>query len=173
MLQVNVISGDVTSQEVDAIITLVNSIGIWFGGVDRAIQNRCGRYYHRQLSVKIDYPEDGATVFDGKVYIAKGEKGKYSFNDVIFVIDDLALSLSTLVFNALEAAQEAGYNKIAMPSMRTGVMTGVVEKTPLETIVAMKRGIVSFQEKYPDSVMTATIAVYNDPSLEKLFQNNI
>lgn len=171
MLQVNVVSGDVTNQAVDAITTLVNSGCMWFGGVDGAIQRRCGGYYHSQLARKIN--ARNAQLSDGKVYIVEGKDDKNPFRDVIFVIDDLGLPLSMLVLNALEAAQKAGYNKIAMPSMRTGVMAGAVEKTTLETVLAMKQGIVSFQGKYPDSAMTATIVVYNNPSLEKLFRQHL
>lgn len=172
MLKVNVTTGDVTDQKVDAIATLVNSGGMQFGGVDGAIKRKCSNYYHHRLAIKIDYTENGDEIFDGKVYIVEGEKNKHPFKDVIFIIDDFSLPLSTLVFKALEAAQKAEYKEIAMPSMRTGVMAGAVEKTTLDTVLAMKRGILSFKKKYPDSAITVTIVIYNDSHLEKLFKDN-
>jgi len=47
MLKVNVMSGDITqtTEAVGAIVTLVNSSGMWFGGVDRAIQKRRGDFF--------------------------------------------------------------------------------------------------------------------------------
>jgi len=110
---------------------------------------------------------------DGQVFIITGTRGDFSFSDVIFVIDDLTLPLNTLVFNALSTAQEISYTRIAMPAMRSGFMAGVVEKTVLDTVLAMKQGFLSFKEKYPDSVLTVDIVVYADTSLEKLIKDNI
>ena len=38
MVTVKVISGDITQVEGDAIVTLINSGRMWFGGVDQAIK---------------------------------------------------------------------------------------------------------------------------------------
>ena len=170
MLKINVTSGDITRtvEIVDAIATLVNSGGIWFSGVDRAIQRRCGNYYHAHLADQMNF------VSDGKVFIVNGKSSRnYNFKDVIFVIDDLTLPLKTLVFNTLEAAQKAGYKRIAMPSMRTGIMLGIVEETTLDTILAIKQGFFTFKEKYPNSALIVDVIVYDNTDLERLLKNNL
>jgi len=40
-----VIDGDVTSVKADAVVTLINSGGAWFGGVDGAIMRVAGMHY--------------------------------------------------------------------------------------------------------------------------------
>ena len=173
MLKINIISGDITqtTEVVDAIATLVNSGGMWFGGVDGAIKRKYGNWYHSRLATQIDYPKDGVQASDGKIYIVEGEKNRnHSFKDVIFIIDDLNLPLSTLVFNALEAAEKAGYKRIAMPSMRNGVMAGIVEKNIQEVSEAMKQGVLSFKEKYPNSALVVDIVIFYDPEAEKFYK---
>ena len=45
----NLMKGDITrTATVDAIVTLINSGGMWFGGVDGAIQRVAGGQYHAQ-----------------------------------------------------------------------------------------------------------------------------
>lgn len=166
-MRVNIISGDVTqtAEVVDAIATLVNSEGMWFGGIDRAIQGRCGSHYYSHLATQL------GQLSDGQVYIVKGESHtNFSFKDIIFVIDDLTLSLKTLVFNTLCAAQETGYKRIAIPAMRTGIMAGIVEKTPIETVSAIKDGVTSFQERYPYSDLVLDIVVFQDKGLVEGYQ---
>ena len=52
-MKVQVTSGDITAVPVDAIVTLINSGGLWFGGVDRAISSVAGDLYHRQARAEM------------------------------------------------------------------------------------------------------------------------
>ena len=166
-------SGDITqTSQVNAIVALANSNRTFFTDIDKAIQRKCDNYYHSRLMIQMS--KTNRQPYDGQVFIVKGRTANnFSFKDIIFIIDDLTLPMRTLVFNALCAAQEAGYEKIAMPPMRTGDMLGIVEKTVLDVVLAMKQGLLYFKQKYPDSVLTVNIIVHSDTGLEKFIKDNI
>jgi O-acetyl-ADP-ribose deacetylase (regulator of RNase III) len=51
--KVSVIEGDITRINADAIVTAINSAGMWFGGIDDAIQRAAGDFYHNQAEAKM------------------------------------------------------------------------------------------------------------------------
>ena len=121
-MQVNVIPGDITqtTENVDAIVSLRRSNGMW-GGVGQAIYCRYGTCYHLNLEAQLG----DSKPFDGQIFIVKCENDiNLSFKNIMFIFDCLALPLKTLVFNILSAAQELNYQRIAIPSMRTGNSLG-------------------------------------------------
>jgi O-acetyl-ADP-ribose deacetylase (regulator of RNase III) len=60
--------GDITrDHKVDAIVTLINPQGHWYGAVDQAIFRVAGSQYHRQAKVLLD----NRGLYDGQVIIAK------------------------------------------------------------------------------------------------------
>lgn len=162
--EIYVVPGDITKIPADAIMTAVNSEGMWFGGIDGAIYRVAGKQYHAQASKEMP-------LYDLQTIVAKGDKNQHEgeFDNVVFIIDDLKSSLDKIVYNGLEAANEQGYKKILVPAIRMGVMAGVVEKTPKETILKIKEGIENFIEKYGQktSLENITFVVYNDPSTVK------
>lgn len=160
MLEVETSMGDITQVRVDALVTLVNSGGLWFGGIDGAIQRSAGKLYHSQLGEVLS--SQGLT--DGQVVTIKwqGEEHYGWFNDVVFVVDDLESPLGELVLTALEEAHRNGYDHISMPLMRSGVMRGMVEKDTDAVITQMQEGIRRFNQAHPDSWLKVTIVVYRD-----------
>lgn len=166
-----VLQGDITrAVEVDAIITLINSAGVWFGGVDVAIMRVAGDHYHNQAENVLQV----AGLHDGQVLIAEGEKTKHrgAFDHVIFVVDDLKQPLGKLVHSALNAAKTAGFKSVAMPLMRTGVMLGKVEPNVQAVLSQIKLGVNEFlSEGIPD--MTIYIVVYGDPTAAKLLTESL
>ena len=156
-----VVQGDITQIPTDAIITAINSSGEWFGGVDGAIQRVAGNQYHAQAAQSMP-------LRDGQVVTAKGDASKHrgKFNDVVFVVDDLESSLDKIAYVGLEAAHKEGYGQILIPAMRMGVMAGVVEKTPEETIIRLGQGIERFMHTYGNQTRLAnlTFVVYSDPN---------
>jgi O-acetyl-ADP-ribose deacetylase (regulator of RNase III) len=160
--------GDVTrTVRVDAIATLINSAGMWFGGVDGAITRIAGGQYH---GTAFQMLRDSG-LQDGQVVVAHQQaQHTGSFRDVIFVVDDMHQPLANLVLAALEAAENEGYESLAMPLMRTGVALGIVEKTPREVAIQMKEGIWTFTQRHPDSRMAIYIVVYGDPNAVKLLE---
>ncbi len=152
---VYVCEGDLTKLKVDAIVTLINSGGMWFGGLDNAISRVAGTQYHNQAQA--------VDLHNGQVVVAK-KKGlsRGRFEDVIFVVDDLESPLGDLVYAALSAAEQQGYKSVGFPLMRTGVMLGEVEPDVAAVIQQMKAGIARFW-KEGERAMDIYIVVYDDP----------
>lgn len=172
MSQVYLTAGDITRRPTaDAIITLVNSEGLWFGGVDRAIQAVAGNHYHQQLR----YMLQKKGLSDGQVVIADGNAYEHqgTFHNVVFVVDDLQQPLNNLVLTGLQAAEKKQYSSVALPLMRSGVMAGVVEKTIHDVVKQMKQGIERFQQKNPNSSMNITVVVYDNSEAVNLLGQTI
>ena len=155
-----VVEGDITQIPTPAIMTAINSDGLWFGGVDGAIQRVAGNRYHSQAAA-------ARPLYDLQTIVAKGNSKTHSgkFNDVVFVVDDLESSLDKVVYKGLEAAHQEGYPKILVPAIRMGVMAGVVEKTAKETIDRLGQGINDFLRNYGANTKleNLTFVVYRDP----------
>lgn len=157
MTSVFVKTGDVTKDvSVDALVTLINSGGMWFGGVDGAIMRVAGGLYHSQAT--------GIPLKDGKVVVAKKGLRSHggSFKDVIFVVDDLQSPLSKLIYSALRETKAQGYKTVAFPLMRTGVMLGAVEQDVRAVIEQIKVAIDKFLAD-DDWNLQIYIVVYNNP----------
>ena len=154
-----VVQGDITRVPASAIMTTINSEGRWFGGIDRAIQRVAGNHYHNLAA-------EAAPLKNLQTVIAKGNRHahKGQFDDVVFVVDDLKSSLDKVVYTGLEASHRAGHSKILVPTIRMGVMAGVVEKTPEEAVRKLGQGISDFMKSYGQSTKleNITFVVYND-----------
>lgn len=158
MFKMSVLQGDITRvANVDAIVTLVNSGRMWFGGVDGAIQRLSSQYHSRLGQVP--------SLTDGEVIVVEGKDIAHtgSFNDVVFVVDDLKTPLSELVYSALQAAKGKGYTSIALPLMRTGVMLGAVEKTLEAVVNQMQLGIDRSLKNNNGSIINLYVVVYGKP----------
>lgn len=169
MLDIKILSGDATKVPCDALVTLINSGKMWFGGMDNAIYRTSGQQFHVQAAFAIDKYE----LSDGQAVFATGKSISGKFNAVIFVIDDLHLPLERLVFIALMSARENHCQSVVLPTLRTGIMAGVVEKTLEDTIKALVNGIRTFEEAHPNTPMTITFVAYNDERIVKLLQEAV
>jgi O-acetyl-ADP-ribose deacetylase (regulator of RNase III) len=161
MVNTQVLEGDLThtATPMDAIVTLINPGGMWFGGVDDAIQRVAGGQYHA-----VPYAElTKAGLENGQVVVAKGSMAhRGSFRDVIFIVDALKSPLNSRVYTALAAAEDNGYQTVALPLMRTGVMAGVVERTKHAVVQQIKQALDRFKADRPASTMVITFVVYDD-----------
>lgn len=153
--------GDITQVKSDAIITLINSAGMWFGGVDSAIQRITGAFH----GIAGTYMGGKEGIKDGDTIFANGEMipGNRDFRSVIFVIDDLELPLGELVEAGLDEACKNDLQVVTMPLMRSGVMAGVKEKSLEEVSAQMIAGIKAAADKNPEKTLAAKIIVYSDP----------
>lgn len=165
-----VISGDITQVPSDAILTAINSEGLWFGGVDSAIQRVAGNQYHGQAA-------QAMPLSDGYVVIAKGNAANHrgKFNDVVFVVDDLVQSLDKIVYAGLERAHNEGYRRLAIPAIRMGVMAGVVEKTPEQTVEMLGKGILKFMESFGfnTNLRDLVFVVYRDENTLRFLNSGL
>ncbi|MFA5020926.1 MAG: hypothetical protein WC517_02615 [Patescibacteria group bacterium] len=161
-MKVEVKSGDISKFEAEALITAINSGGMWFGGIDGVIQRSCeGNIFHSQAEAAMPL-KHGDTVVANSIGLPR----KNTFQNVIFVVDDLEGPLHQIVFNGLVAAAKAGFTSVTLPMIRMGVMLGAVEKSVQEAIYEMSKGITKFMDDYPESNLgVATFVVYNDEPL--------
>ena len=169
------VQGDITQIPADAIMTSINSGGLWFGGIDRAIQGVAGTYYHGQAAAQMPLRDLQTVVAKGDDYYQN--RGK--FKDVIFVVDDLRHPVDDVVYAGLESAHKEGYKTLLIPAIRMGVMAGVVEKTSLETVLGIRKGVDRFMDKYDGTTKLEDLifVVYRDPTsikqLEEGFKSNL
>ncbi len=119
-MQVRVVDGDIAAQPAGALITAINSGGMWFGGIDGVIMRHAGEQFYAQAADALFANRSTKTV------VAK-QRGWHhgNFADVVFVIDDLDEALNVVVRRGLTAASEAGYTTVSMPLIRFGVMRDV------------------------------------------------
>lgn len=169
MVQVIVQSGDVTKVKSDALITTVNSGGLWFGAIDDAIRRTAGNLPHDTLM-------HTATLRDGNTFITPTPKG-CAFDNVIFIVDDLHKDLHDLIGRALETAELARLVHVTIPTVRNGVMNGIKEKSISEYVSQFKKGINDWYQCYDEqedtSLCSITIVVYNDPELQDLLEKEL
>ena len=164
------ISGDVTKVHADVLITAVNSAGMWFGGIDGAIQNVAGNYFHKQIPL--------GSIQDLDVVVAKGDHFNHNgkFKHVIFVVDDLKSKLRDIIATGLEFADINEFTSVSIPAIRTGVMLGVVEKSLEEVVSEWIIGIKMYAadnmaESKDPNVQEISLVTYNNPELETILHD--
>lgn len=162
-MKIQIRSGDIAEVGVTALITAINSGGLWFGGIDDAIRRVAGAFFHQQALRAMP-------LRDGQTVIARGDQQHTAFQNVVFVVDDLKRPLRHIVKTGLAVASDAGFDTVSLPTLRTGVMPGVVEETKEEAaVIEMAIGVREFFNEFPHNRITsATFVVYNDWALERL-----
>ena len=165
--KVKVISGDITRVSVDALITAINSGGMWFGGIDGVINRVAGNLFHSQAAAKMPL-RDGQTV----VACNSGRAHDGAFKNVVFVVDDLKQPLRTIIYNGLIAASSASFKTVSLPTIRIGVMLGVVEKSASEAVSEMAKGVSTFLAEHHNTPLEQiTFVVYRDPDTHHLLES--
>lgn len=162
------ISGDITMIASDAIITAINSGGLWFGGIDGAIRRVAGNMYHAQVS--------GKKLINLEVIVARGDHNHHigKFDNVVFVVDDLKSELRGVIARGLEEADNAGFKNVTIPAIRTGVMLGAVEKSLEQVVDEYVKGIMRYVgrkrviKKQVPGIQAITFVTYNNPELEEI-----
>lgn len=156
---ITITPGNIVLEPADGLMTLINSSGLWFGGVDEAIQGVAGNQFHQLATRQMPH-----TVQQGAVIFADGSRIQHrgAFRHVVFVIDDLQLPLKDLVKAGLETVYARGLSSVSLPMMRTGVMAGMVEKTPEEVAFQMAEAIKQAADAHPNEVLEIKIVIYAD-----------
>lgn len=166
-MKVTVVSGDIAQVKADALISAINSEGMWFGGIDRVIQRHAGGLFHEQAGANMPLK-------DGQAIVAKGgPRNRSKFENVIFVVDDLRQPLRAIIFAGLAAAANEGYKTVALPAIRLGVMRGVVEKTPGEAIDEIDAGVRQFFAQHGQQAMNITFVIYEDRDVEMALREKL
>ena len=158
-----VVEGDITKIDANAIITPINSNGDWDGGVDNAIFDVARNHFHDQVRGKV--------IQDLEVVFARGKRNmplnRGNFDNVIFVIDDLKSSLSSVVESGLSSADYHSMEEVLLPAMRTGVVLGQIESSMDEVADQITAGIQRHFVEISDSIIAKiTIVIYNNEEFE-------
>jgi O-acetyl-ADP-ribose deacetylase (regulator of RNase III) len=150
-----VIEGDITQVKADALITAINSGGLWYGGIDGAIQRVSGKMFHNQAANQMPL-HDGQVVFAPATLLHNGR-----FDNVIFVVDELVQPVHRFVRAALDEAESRSLEVISIPTLRTGVMAGNYE-TREQAVVWLAIAVAEFVRTKPSNVREINIVVYNN-----------
>lgn len=166
---ITLLTGDVTKVKADAIVTTVNSSGLWFGALDEAIRRTAGLSVHSELAKKLHVCNAGMSV-KCPAY------ADTTYSNVVFVIDDLNKDLWVPLYTALDISEFHRYETVAIPTVRRGVMKGIKEKTTDEYVKQFIKGIYEFIKDNPESAIKhIVIVVYDDSEvydlLHKLLSN--
>ncbi len=131
--------------ESEALITAVDSNGIWCGQVDLAIRKSVGDYYHQCLLGHVTQKSSRPMFVDGQVVEVFGDDNhKGVFNNIIFVIDDTKIPLSEIIFAGLKKANLSNYKVVSMSCIRAGESFGRKEKSLKEMAHQVYEGIRQF-----------------------------
>lgn len=83
--------------------------------------------------------------------------------------------MNEVIYTGLEAASNEGYKEILVPTIRMGVMAGMVEKTEKETIEKTALGLNNFLNKYSQQTKLQEInfVVYHNSELAKKLNHEL
>lgn len=158
-MKITVQSGNIGEVASDALITTVNSSGLWFGAIDDLIRINAGNYPHTELLSQLRHMHDSSALS----VQAKGS----AFKHVVFVIDDLVHDLWVPIYNALDVAEFARHKVVTIPTVRYGIMQGVKEKTLEEYLDQFTKGI---REWITDNdnpyIKEIIVVVYNNVEIQ-------
>jgi len=168
--------GDITEEDVDAIVNPANSTLMGGGGVDGLIHRKGGEDILREC-IKIrenEYP-DGLPI--GKAVITTGGKlkARYVIHTVGPICGDRNRNmtdkekelLSKAYFNSLKVADEFGLKSVSFPSISTGVYKCSIKdasKVALETIVR-------FLKEYAQNIKQVNMVLYTDDMFENFIKS--
>lgn len=167
IVKTTVTLGDISGVRSDVLVTAINSSGLWMGGIDAVINRSAGEMFHAQAGAAMPLT-DGQTIVARKTAPHQG-----SFENVVFVIDDLRRPLNQIVFAGLKAAADAGFKTVSLPTIRLGVMLGIVEKSKAEAVGQMIEGVQRAQQEFGDRLESVTFVVYNDREVENLLNASL
>jgi len=162
---VNVLQGDITEQDVDAIVNAANPSLMGGGGVDGAIHRRAGgRVLEECRRIRRESWPDGLP--SGKAVITVG--GLLEARHVIHTVGPVwrgggrgeAKTLADCYTNSLEIAKEKGLRSIAFPAISTGVYGYPVAEAARIAFKAVKEFVE--KERWPPFV---NFVLFSDPSL--------
>jgi O-acetyl-ADP-ribose deacetylase (regulator of RNase III) len=153
VVKVRVAEGDIFHEPADAMVLAVNSTGIWNGQMDAAVMQAIGSSYHGELQAAMP-------LTDGDVVVAQGQPNiAPAFERIIFVIDDLVRPLDQIVGAGLRKAEDLGFAKVTLPTLRMGNMAGKYRSE--DAISALVRAINGFVKDNPKQVQEVRVVVYN------------
>ena len=166
--RINIIQGDITQLDVDAIVNAANPSLMGGGGVDGAIHRAAGPQLKEACR-----PLRGCHTGDAKITDGFDLKARYVIHTVGPVWNNGTQGEETLLVSAyrrsLEVAEENGVRTIAFPSISTGAYRFPFEKA---TTIALQE-IIQFlaQHSLPEEVTLVAFSEKDYEGMKKIQQN--
>jgi len=167
MKQIEVIFGDITKLEVDAIVNAANSSLLGGGGVDGAIHRAAGKKLFAECKTL-----NGCKTGDAKITKGYNLKAKYVIHTVGPVWrggdEDEENLLASCYKTCLQIAVNNEIKSIAFPNVSTGVY-GFPKKLAAEIV---HKTVTDFLEKnlLPERILFVTFDEENNSIYNKIFQ---
>lgn len=165
-MDITIVDGDITAVAADSLITALNSIGRWRGGIDNAIRRVASTQYHAQAAQALRNDPNIEVIIATPASAHRG-----AFRDVVFVIDDLfGISLREVIIRGLRGAEEAGHKTVTMPAIRLGATLpfgGSVEEKVRETVAAL------LEHASGSRLKSVTLVIYDDRGLSTQFRREL
>ncbi|MBI4465253.1 MAG: macro domain-containing protein [Acidobacteria bacterium] len=161
MAQIEIIQGDITEADVEAIVNAANNDLQLGGGVAGAIRRKGGPLIQQQCDVVGRIPLGEAAITDGG-----NLKAKYVIHAASMQLGDLttAENLEASTRNSLKRAEEKKLKSIAFPAIGTGI-AGFDTKQCAEIMLR----VVSEHLKGKTSLQRVVFVLYDEPT-RKLFE---
>jgi O-acetyl-ADP-ribose deacetylase (regulator of RNase III) len=165
-ISINVVLGDISKVKTDALITAINSRGIWFGHIDAVIIRNAGDLFHSQI-------ESVMPLKDGQTIVTRSGRDTHNgtIANVVFVVDDQKHPLREVIRNGLQAASDAGFESVSLPTIRMGKAINIVEKSVEEVMAETAAGVKDFLIANPETLIKKIIfVVHSNQNTQALLQ---
>jgi len=143
-MKLKLIKGDITKQEVDAIVNAANSSLLGGGGVDGAIHRAGGKTILDEC-IKIRNRQGGCATGEAVITSAGNMPAKYVIHTVGPVYQDGSYGepekLANCYRNSLKLAIENGVKTIAFPNISTGIYGYPKKEAALIAISTVKENL--------------------------------
>jgi O-acetyl-ADP-ribose deacetylase (regulator of RNase III) len=142
-VRVELLQGDITAQEVDAIVNAANSSLLGGGGVDGAIHRRGGPEILEECrALRAERYPDGLPAGDAVATTAGNLSARWVIHTVGPVWDPReaevrAATLRSCYARSLEVANELGATTVAFPLISSGVFGWPLEDAVLQALTAL------------------------------------
>ena len=163
---VKAVLGDITQQEVDAVVNAANSLLKHGGGVAGAIVKRGGKVIQEESDRIVK--ERGPVPVGSAVYTGGGNlPAKFVIHAVgpVWGEGDEERKLRSAVRSALKLAEELKLRSVALPAISTGIF-GYPKEEGVKTIVDE---VLKFLKERPDSTLKEVRLTALDELTAKLF----
>jgi O-acetyl-ADP-ribose deacetylase (regulator of RNase III) len=141
-MRIEAVQGDITEQEVDAIVNAANSSLLGGGGVDGAIHRRGGPAILQECrALRAGDYTDGLPAGEAVATIAGDLPARWvihTVGPVYAAVEDPAFLLASCHTEALRVADELGAKTVAFPAISTGVYGYPVEDAAPVAVEAVR-----------------------------------
>jgi O-acetyl-ADP-ribose deacetylase (regulator of RNase III) len=141
-VRIEAVQGDITEQEVDAIVNAANSSLLGGGGVDGAIHRRGGAAILAECRrIRAEQHPDGLPTGQALATTAGELPARWvihTVGPVYTAVDDPAALLASCHIESLRVADELGARTVAFPAISTGVFGYPVEEAAGVAVAAVR-----------------------------------